>query len=521
MIANLAIYGWPLVALVLIKTMDRTSGLIWSMLAGFLLLPRGIGLDLPLLPEINKGLVASLPVGIYLALDMGLKSRETPLYGQGVTLPGLLPKNGVGRTCILMLLGGSVITVLLNGDRLIYGFRSLPGLAVYDALSFLMNTMVSLLPFFLARKYLAHPDAHRRLLWIFMIAAVIYSIPTLYEVRMSPQLNKMVYGFFPHDWRQHLRAGGYRPVVFLNHGLVLGLFIACSLLATLAYMRTAQTGSKKTLYIGIALWLAITLVLAKTLGPLMITIVLAPFLLLMRVPTQLLMASIVAGFVLTYPIMRGADIVPVDRFITFVEGIDVGRAGSAKFRFDNEDILLEKANERPLFGWGGWGRARVYDEEGTDISVTDGYWVIIIGEGGWLGYLGQFGLLTSGILLLALRRRKYEVGAATSGLCIVLSANLIDLLPNAAMTPLTLIMAGALMGRVELGALGAVADQTSRPVPKGRMRHSRARTPQPDPNGGMDEVVVAHAAPTHTAPNGKLGYSRQRTTINRLNKGPS
>ena len=36
-----------------------------------------------------------------------------------------------------------------------------------------------------------------------------------------------------------------------------------------------------------------------------------------------------------------------------------------------------------------------FDEEGRDISVTDGQWVIIFGLGGWLRYLAEYGLMTA------------------------------------------------------------------------------------------------------------------------------
>ncbi|BDZ74639.1 hypothetical protein GCM10025856_23580 [Methylophaga marina] len=40
---------------------------------------------------------------------------------------------------------------------------------------------------------------------------------------------------------------------------------------------------------------------------------------------------------------------------------------------------------------GGWARSRVFDPEtGKDISVTDGYWIIILGKYGWVGFLSTF-----------------------------------------------------------------------------------------------------------------------------------
>ena len=50
------------------------------------------------------------------------------------------------------------------------------------------------------------------------------------------------------------------------------------------------------------------------------------------------------------------------------------RADSLLFRLVNEDMLAAKALQRPLFGWGGWGRNRVFDEEGRDLY--DHRWVL-------------------------------------------------------------------------------------------------------------------------------------------------
>ena len=43
-------------------------------------------------------------------------------------------------------------------------------------------------------------------------------------------------------------------------------------------------------------------------------------------------------------------------------------------------MLAAKAMRRPVFGWGGWGRSRVHDEWGTDLSITDGLWIIQFGQ---------------------------------------------------------------------------------------------------------------------------------------------
>ena len=49
-----------------------------------------------------------------------------------------------------------------------------------------------------------------------------------------------------------------------------------------------------------------------------------------------------------------------------------------------------------------------------------------------------------------MNRSKYGMTVATSALCLALTANLLDLLPNSSLTPLTWLMAGAVAGRLEL-----------------------------------------------------------------------
>ena len=144
--------------------------------------------------------------------------------------------------------------------------------------------------------------------------------------------------------------------------------------------------------------------------------------------------------------LRGADIIPTENLVEFAAGIDERRAQSLDFRFHHEDALLEKANERPAFGWGSWSRWRVFDETGRDITVSDGAWIINISQRGWLGYIAKFGFLTLPLLLLFLRRKRYQVGLATSGLCLIVAANLVDLLPNDSLSPLLWLATGALLG---------------------------------------------------------------------------
>ena len=119
------------------------------------------------------------------------------------------------------------------------------------------------------------------------------------------------------------------------------------------------------------------------------------------------------------------------------------------------------ASEKPLFGWGIWGRNQLYDADGKTISITDGRWIIVIGIFGWCGYIVEFGLLALPILLLARQARRLPEDALSpyaAALALLLAINMIDLLPNATLTPLTWLLAGALVGYAEaLKAAGPAA----------------------------------------------------------------
>jgi hypothetical protein len=490
-IGLLVLLAWPLVVIVLFRTLPFRDSLIWSIVAGFLFLPshQHVGINLPVLPALDKRLVPALAAALVALVALSQARTQQArrrgsdtLPGPDVdVLPGWLPRSTLGIGLLTVIVLGLMATALTNGDAQFFGPRRLPPQSLYDAFSALLSIGVLLLPLLLGRKFLSDDQGHKRLLVVLFISAMIYTLPALYEVRMSPQVNRMVYDFFPHSWRQHIRAGGWRPLVFLDHGLLLGIHFACALIAGTIMVRMEKSG-RRLLYIVCVLWLAGALVLAKTLGALIIAILLLPVAFLMPVRLQLMVAAGIALITVMYPILRGSGLVPTEAIVEMAEGIDEARAGSLEFRFENEDVLLDRANERPTFGWGWWARARVYDEEGRDISITDGTWIIAIGETGWIGYIGQFGLLTFPIMLFFLRRRRYEIGLATSGLCLVTGANLIDLLPNASLTPVLMLCAGALLGRLERVRDSATATDPppQEAVPGGGGALARvARTPAP------------------------------------------
>lgn len=451
MFANVALLSWPIVVAILVNKKTVPVAIITSILAGYLLLPEQTAFDLPLLPTLEKDTIPAISILVLIALlGAGNKSRA---------LEGWLPRGFIPKIFLLLLVLGAFFTTITNNEALIYGPLFIPALRPYDAFSTILSNIMVILPFFLARKFLAYPEHNKIIISAFVLAGLCYSILALYEVRMSPQLSRIVYGFFPHSWLQHVRANGFRPIVFLEHGLWVSIFFTCTVLAAAGLVRMALKGKKTKPCVCFA-WLLFTLVLTKSLGALTIALILLPCVFFLKPRLQILLCATFAVLIMVYPALRFSDAIPVEYLVKWAEDINAERAGSLQFRLDNEDILLAKANEKPLFGWGGWGRSSVFDQTGREISTPDGYWVIMMGIGGWTRYIASFGLLCTPIIIFALKGRKSQLGLESSIVVLMLTANLIDLIPNATATPLTWMLAGAVWGRLELKPMQLASSTT-------------------------------------------------------------
>jgi hypothetical protein len=440
--AYLVLLSFPLFAVLLFRVLPLQRALIWTLVTGHLLLPSSTSIKIPMLPAIDRSLIAAVSALVLCALMAPRQQVATDTQSR------------FARQVILFLLALVLVTPLLtvmqNAEPLINGRAFRPGLRLYDAVGLIMSIMVSLIPLWLGLRYLNTRAGHRALLEAIVLSAVVYSFPALLEVRLSPQLHNWIYGFFPHEFAQHIRNGGFRPVVFLNHGLMVGIYFCMAVISSAVLYREARREGRRAAHWMIALiWMTVVLYLAKSLGALMLAVIFASVVLFLGRRLQVMLAVAVAGIVLLYPMLRGAGWIPVDAVYDFALMINEDRAASLKFRLDNEDALLAHANEKPLTGWGSWGRNQLYDPEtGRMISTTDGIWIIFIGMFGWIGYIGRFGLLTAPILFFAMRQKRYGPSLVTPGLLMVLSANLIDLLPNAGLVNYVWLMAGAVVGYV-------------------------------------------------------------------------
>ena len=207
-------------------------------------------------------------------------------------------------------------------------------------------------------------------------------------------------------------------------------------------------------------------VLCKTIGALVYGVALVCLIRFTKPRLQLQIALVLVTVALAFPLLRSLDVFPTTTFVDIAKSIDSERAQSLEFRFDQENQLLQHASQRLLFGWGRFGRNRVFDEDsGKDLSVTDGRWIITIGQFGLLGFLAEFGLLVLPVFRAAsalkfVNSTNDQVFLAT--LTLILAINVVDLLPNAPLSPWTWLLAGALLGRAE--TLSGVVRQPRKPI---------------------------------------------------------
>jgi hypothetical protein len=411
---------------------------IWSLVGGWLLLPSATAVSVPLLPPLDKLTIPTITT-LLLCWMKGAQSQPPP------------------RSTLIYLIAfalflSPLLSSINNSYELQIGNRSLPGFYPLDGLKLGFHNAIMVAPFFIGMRFFCSDDARAELLKSLPLAALFYSIPMLFEIRMSPQLHRWVYGFFPHSFAQQYRDGGFRPVVFLSHGLEVAIFTAMAVMGALIIMRGKWKIFRAPASL-VAAYLGGVLVLCKTLGATIYAIAATPLILFTSPRTWVRAAIVISMVVCAYPLLRSFDIIPVHHITQLADSISAERGSSFQMRVSNEDILLAKANQKPFFGWGPWGRNRVYEEgTGEDISITDGLWTIQYGTYGWLGYLSFFGLFAAAIF----RARGAVGGSATrnsiavAGLSLLIAINLLDLVPNSWVLPFTYLAAGSVAAAVRV-----------------------------------------------------------------------
>ncbi len=437
LVTTLAFLLWVPVCLYFAKRYRPAVAAVLAILGGAMALPELIEFAIPGLPPFDKRNIPTLWLLIGFAIWRPEKLRvfASPLFAV---------------LCILFLVGG-LGTALTNTDGFAFGPRVVAGLQAYETVHLFVADLTHIIvPFMVGYSVCRTEPNVTDLLRTTAALVLLYSVPFLIELRMSPQLHNWVYGFHQHDFGQSVRGGGYRPLIFMSHGLAVSLLVATTFVGSVALGKN-RVGVGRFRPGFAPTYLGAMLLLCKSLAAGLYGVLTAPFVWLAKPRTQVIVATVLALLAVSYPFASAADLVPVEWMLKVAkEQAGEDRWGSLKFRFDNEVLLIKRANLRPTFGWGEYCRACVFDVfDGSEISIRDGHWIILLGDRGLFGYGLAFGLLAFPVVLatFAIRKVRGASGARLMGaLALMVAVSLVDLIPNGLFTVVPYLNAGALLG---------------------------------------------------------------------------
>ena len=376
--AQIVIIAWIPFIFYLFNRFSVKNALVISFIGAWLFLPQKAGFVLSGLPDYER--MSATIYGILLSIIIWDSKSIAKFEWCWIDIPMFV-------WCICPLL--SSIT---------------NNLGVYDGFSAILDRTAAYGgPYCIGRLYFNSLDALGKLAVGIFIGGLIYVPLCLYEIRFSPQLHKIVYGYHGNPaFHQTIRYGGYRPVVFMQHGLSVGFWMtSAALIGIWLWKANVITRICSIDMKLLVVLLVVTTVAIKSTGAIIllvlgVTIVFVAYQFRTSIPFVIVIFAIF--FYLQQNVSANSHL--SEKIISTLNSVvSAERVQSLQFRFDNEELLKNKARERIIFGWGGWNRNRVYDYdwkgELVNISTVDSLWIIAFGVNGIVGLAS----LTSSVLI--------------------------------------------------------------------------------------------------------------------------
>jgi hypothetical protein len=441
-VVNAAFVGWFLVVLILFHRLPKARALVIAVIGGILLLP--VVYILPTQP----GMPPPLRIGSLFSMTKENVVILTALAGAVATDPSRLlafrPRwfdLPMFLWCLLPLISDYFADDPLS---VIYGQTR-------------NHSIIWAVPYFLGRVYLCDGLSFLEASKGVLIGALAYTPLCIFEMVKSPYLHWRFYGYFQHSAAQTLRFGGYRPMVFLNHGLELAMWMTAAALLGLwlwhsgALRAGPQRRWTEPLWtLGIAV-LGIMAPLVRSSGALFLGaagIVALYSSRWLRVPLTVLLLFAIPTVYMEERISghwSGRDLV-----IWLRTHFDPSRAQSLEFRFTNEQLLIRRSLQRPWLGWGDSGEAWEIPKHvpKSQRAVPDGLWILTFGSYGIIGLIvWQAVMLVPSALFLW----RYPAStwlqpmvAPLAATAVLLALFNIDCLMNNMMNSVFLLLAGGL-----------------------------------------------------------------------------
>ena len=468
------LFGWVPFTILLFMRLPAHRAVLVAVIGGWLLLPTA-GYNWPGMPPFTKSVAISL--GLVLGGWLSGQRFKADFKWKLCDLPMLL-------WCL-----APIPTSLTNH------------LGLYDGLSgFYDQVMIWGIPYLAGRIYFKDQEALHDLCLGIVAGGMVYAMLCLYEIRMSPRLNVNFYGFFPHEWRQHYRYGGWRPIVFMQHGLMVAVWMAAAASAAFWLWRSRLVARVKGIPLGpAALLLIVTALLCKSAsGWIVLLLGCIGYYAYRRSAINLFFIMLLL-LIPTYIGVRIAGVVPREDVVLLASRIfDEERIASLEIRLLQEDLFAARALNQPLFGWGGYGRGWPVDPDTGNkmIKMVDSLWIIVFSSKGFFGITTLVaGMLIGPWLVLRGIAKRGEKGRDDGPrlevvmLSLLVILFMIDTLINAMINPVYVLISGALVGwRVTAGQqgmkdAGSLSARSPQPRKSGILINSK--TPSPLKSGKL------------------------------------
>lgn len=381
LIGFIILWGWTPVAVALRAVLNARTGTVLVALLGWMFLPQA-GFKIPGVP-----LTATNKMGV-MALSMLLAAA---VYDQS--------KIARFRLSLIDLAAlGWLVAPLVTG--------AMVGAAWEEAAGFVIqHATVWVVPYFVGRVVLSEGDSTRALLWAVVWCALAYAPLCWFEMRFSPQLHNWAYGFHQHSFIQARRGDGFRPTVFMQHGLAVALFMSMGMVAACALWMSEKNRGR--LHAGLAtLVLGATLVGCKSFGAMALGVGGIGVLVACRALKATWPLSVLALVPLVYVVARTAGGWRGEELLSLVSMLS-DRDESLAVRLRSESSVWEALGPNRLFGVLRFSLFKDIDE-GTSV-FADGLWLIALNRTGIVGLCLLFGLMVLPSLA-ALRRLAAQRG---------------------------------------------------------------------------------------------------------------
>jgi hypothetical protein len=455
--AYLALFGWVPVTVIIFAVLPPQRAVAASVVGAWLLLPP-YTIPIEHLPDYSKNTAAT--VGLMLGTLFFGADRILSFRPRWFDLP---------------MLGWCLCGIASSISN---------GLGLYDGLSDSLGQVVGWgMPYFFGRLYLRDLDGLREFTIAMVVGGLAYILPCLFEIKMSSILLPGIYGMGGY---QDTRWGLQRARVFFSTVLELGMWMtAASLVAWWLWRCGALRKIGRIRFGGGLLAILIaTTVFCRSLGA---VILMAGGMAVLWASSRFKTRLLLWGLVLCGPIYAGVRIPKLwsgQEAVNWTRAlVNDERAQSLGFRFQCEDLLVARAIQQPVFGWGRHDRSRPYafafeDDPLHRKVIIDGMWISALGIRGFVGLVLWFLAMELPAMMFLwrfpTRLWRHPRMAPASVAAVLLGLYMIDCLLNGFINIILVTLAGGLIGIVPT-QLGAGIAEGSQAGPRGGPYRSRLR----------------------------------------------